>query len=175
MKFLLGLIVLSFSLTASAQKLKWETAVPLPSGFQLRTNTAVFPDGVGGGAMLFKLLKPAEDFWQCVWFDARGGIIATNRLATMAAWEPTESRLEILRVSSRVLDLAAFTYAADDETVTLRRLARGKAVVEKPLRARTPYVLNEQLASELPPVVDRLGFFTTQWTVTNLVVRRYTF
>lgn len=181
MKIILWLLMLTFTLTVSAQKLKWETPVqlppPLPSGWQISTSTAVFPDGVGGGAIILRLLKPGADFFQCVWFDSRGKILATNAQPFIFNSGYPENRLKVLRVTSRVLDLAAFDYTdfGSTETVKLRRFVKGKAVVETPLRSRTPYILNEQLASELPPVVDRLGFFTTQWTVTNLVVRRYTF
>ena len=170
MKTTLALILLT--LTSHAQTLKWERSVPINPAERI-TISGVFGDGVGGGAFIF-FVESTPSFHRCVWFNSTGAINFSTDLTT-----PGENvnRLIPLRVTSKILDLQEVRTANTGESATvIKRYTKGKSAPRTTLlRAAGGGEGQEDVVSTLLPTPDVRGFFTTQFSGSNIVVRRYGF
>ncbi len=144
-----------------AQTFRYDLNVPLDASWTV-TNSSVFPDGVGGGAVLVHVTAP-EEFSRLAWFDAKGAMVALTDLTNRLSIIP----VTVIRVTPKVLNATAGTGPL--------RMEKGKGIVwSASFRGPDPYYQWEVLATSAP-VSDKRGFFTTQLSATNLVVRRFAF
>jgi len=156
MKFLLILSLTLGSLACHAQRLLWESDIPISPTWNLSTSP-VFPDGKGGGVILLTVNNLG--FTRAVWLNSTGGILLTNDAPI----------LSVLRVTPKTLDLHTTTetrkfQAKDPGASGGISLQPGDATYEA-----------ETLATIVAPTADKRGFFTRKVSGTNLVLRRYSF
>ncbi|HEY0552028.1 MAG TPA: hypothetical protein VGF13_20675 [Verrucomicrobiae bacterium] len=167
MKTALCLFSLLFTLVCHAQR--WELNVPVPTSGNL-TNSGVFADGAGGGAILVR----GDNVIRCVWFSAAGVVLATNDvIAPFLSGDNPQSYLNVVRVTPKALDLEAVIVALGTPSATLRRFSKGQLHETPLLIAETARA--ERVSSLATIAPDKRGFFTTQISGTNVIVRRYTF
>lgn len=172
MKKTLAVLMLTFALAmvAHSQVLKWEHSISISPTWGV-TNSGMFPDGVGGGAILFSLVTPTGNVTRVVWLSAAGRLNASHDIQTGGPG-PLRSNIGVLRVTANVFDIQTTTSAPG---VALLRFVRGKSEPTERLlepRGEIDFELPVTLAL---PVADKRGFFTTQYSGTNVVIRRYRF
>ena len=168
---LASLCVLVFSLTCHAQTERWQISIPiLNNGL---TNSGVFPDGVGGGAILLQA-STLPTFMRLAWFNAAGTVLLTNDYKDNA--KGPDTRAEILHVTPKILDVKVLSRTTLGERVFLQRFsAKDGLMTETPLSVGSKNVGDENVASFGTRHPDKRGFFTVQSSTTNVLVRRYTF
>ncbi len=156
MKFLLVLSLTFCALACRAQHPVWEREIPISPTWNLSISP-VFPDGKGGGVILLTINNVG--FTRAVWLNSTGGILITNDAET----------LSVLRVTSKTLDLHT---ATETRRFQAKDLGGSSAVF---LQAADATYEAEKLATLVSPTADKRGFFTTQLSSSNLLVRRYSF
>lgn len=198
MKIFLLSLSLCFALASHAQTVKWQHSIPLASTWKVdRSN--VFPDGAGGGALVLSITSLTNHVERVVWFSATGKVNAEheeptpltmeyyNRASIRAAYDnfisntsdfspqnvvfvamaedyfarnpAVSNALQIIRVTPKVLDVKI-------STGLLHVTSRGPVFSTNSEALATAFV---------SPQVDKRGFFTTEFSTTNLTVRRYNF
>jgi hypothetical protein len=155
MKTLLAAFILSFSLVSHGQSLVWESNVSISPTWNVG-NSGVYPDGKGGGLIVLYINNVG--FHRAVWFDSHGSVLVTN----------DAENIHPLRVTSKVIDLGI-------PTGTRRFRVGNPNPTETTLRLSDGTYEAEQSATQNLPSADKRGYFTTQLSQTNLVVRRYSF
>ena len=170
--FLASICVLAFSLACHGQTERWQISIPINrTGV---TNSGVFPDGVGGGAILLDVnVQPA--FTRVAWFNAAGTVLLTNDYRHEA--KGSDEYAEVLRVTPKILDLKVTNRALlGVESISLQRFtAKDLIPTETPLALGNKDTSVERLASVATPHPDKRGFFTVQLNTTNVLVRRYAY
>ena len=165
------LCALVSSLVCHAQTERWQISIPIANSAV--TNSGVFPDGIGGGAILLQASTPPA-FMRLAWFNAAGTVLLTNDYLHNS--KGTDTRVEILRVTPKILDLKIVSRPLLGETVYLQRFsAKDGTITETQLASMDKEGSNERVASVVTPQPDKRGFFTVRLSTTNALVRRYTF
>jgi hypothetical protein len=199
--YVIGIVL--FTVAAHAQKVKWELAIPLST--PNATNSAVFSDGVGGGALLLGA-NGTGGVVQVVWFSSKGALKESIDIPTVSLGYTTNTaalkahydtyRMNTSDYSDQNLVFNALADAFFDPIPSVRGSIDVLRVTPKVLDMRetmpdgrsvllrfvpgqivkdVPLEDSENVASVATSEPDKRGFFTTKLSQTNLIVRRYSF